>query len=171
MAAMREVRQAGSDPAFLVKAVSEAAGELQRALFGVRRRELLLPGEGFDDCWCLLSVAVHMRDTERGLLEQLRALLSTRDGTLPHVDIDGVPIEADYASDDADDVLEEFHRLRRRTTYLLWDLSSRDWERSGLHPFRGRMTLLEIVREIYQHDLEHLWQVRRMIESRAGARR
>ena len=33
------------------------------------------------------------------------------------------------------------------------------------HPYRGRVTLLELTREMYQHDLEHLWQTRRMIEA------
>ena len=32
---MRYVRQAGSDPSFLLKALGEAAGELNRAFFGI----------------------------------------------------------------------------------------------------------------------------------------
>jgi hypothetical protein len=37
---MRYVRQAGSDPAFLLKALGEAGGELQRAFYGIPEREL-----------------------------------------------------------------------------------------------------------------------------------
>jgi hypothetical protein len=37
-----------------------------------------------------------------------------------------------------------------------------------LHPYRGRLTVLEIAREAYQHDLEHLWQARRMLDHLAA---
>jgi hypothetical protein len=167
---MREVRRAGSDPAFLLKALSEASGEMQRAFYGLNRRDLLRPGEGFDDCWCLLSIAVHLRDTERAVLEQLETMLTRREPEIRHVDMDALPLEDDYRDADEEEVLEEFQYYRRQSSYMLWDLMPGEWERGGLHPYRGRLTVLEIARELYQHDLEHLWQVRRMIDARAGAR-
>ena len=48
--------------------------------------------------------------------------------------------------------------------YLLWSADERDWARVGLHPYRGEVTLLDLVRDLYQHDLEHLWQAKRMAE-------
>jgi hypothetical protein len=68
-----------------------------------------------------------------------------------------------------EELLEEFHYLRRRTTYTLWDIDERDWQRGGIHPYRGRLTVLDLAREAYRHDLEHLWQSRRMIDQLAGA--
>jgi hypothetical protein len=38
----------------------------------------------------------------------------------------------------------------------------RDFERTAVHPYRGEVTLGQIARELAQHDLEHLWQVRRL---------
>lgn len=165
---MREVRRAGSDPAFLLKALGEASGELQRSFYGLSRRDLLKPGDGFDDCWCLMAIAVHMRDTERGVLDQLETILTRREPELRHVDLDALPLEVDYRDADDDEVLDEFQYYRRRSSSMLWDLMPGDWERGGLHPYRGRMTVLEIIRELYQHDLEHLWQVRRMLDTLAG---
>src|SRR5690242_5588664 len=63
--AVRYVRQAGTDPSFLVKALGEAAGELRRSLEGLPRRALLKPGSGVDEDWMLLGVLVHLRDVER----------------------------------------------------------------------------------------------------------
>jgi hypothetical protein len=172
MAAVQYVRQAGSDPAFLRKALGEASGELRRALDGVPRRMLMRHGEGKDEDWCLLSQMVHLRDVERGFNAQTEAILGGIEEAIPHVDIDGIPFEDEYREEDEDEVLEEFHYLRRHTAYMLWDLMPGEWERAGVHPYRGRVTLLQLVREMYQHDLEHLWQVRRMIEAfTAGARR
>lgn len=168
---MRYVRQAGSDPAFLLKALGEASGELQRAFYGLHPRQLTAPGQAPDDGWCLQSIPYHMRETERGFAAQFQAMLNRREPEIPNVDVDDIPFAEDYEDTDEDEVLEEFHYLRRRTTYSLWDISERDWERGGIHPYRGRVTVLQLAREMYQHDLEHLWQTRRMIDVLAGAAR
>jgi hypothetical protein len=162
--AVKEVRLAKNDPAFLLKAISEAAGELRRALAGMPRRALLVPGAGYDDGWTLLGIAVHLRDTEEGLHGQLEAMVYSREPELAAVDVDDVPSLESYRDEEVDEVLEEFASTRHSTAYLLWDMYSSDWERGGLHPYRGRVTVLELVRDMYQHDLEHLWQVNRMVE-------
>ncbi len=163
---MRYVRQAGSDPSFLLKALGEASGELQRAFYGLHPRQLAAFGRGVDDGWCLQAIPFHVLQTERGFLSQFEAIVgSRRDAPIPHVDVDDIPFAEDYVETDEEELLEEFHYLRRRTTYMLWDLGESDWQRGGIHPYRGRMTLLELTREMYQHDLEHLWQARRMIEA------
>ncbi len=163
---MRYVRQAGTDPSFLLKALSEASGELRQCFHGARRRVLLMPGDDFDDCWSLLGIAVHMRDVERGVLGQFEEILtSPRESPMPQVSMDDVPFRPDYEDEDDDQVLDEFHYLRRHTSYTLWDIDSGDWDRAGVHPYRGRMTVLELTRELYQHDLEHLWQARRMLDA------
>lgn len=167
---MREIRQAANDPSFLLKALSEAAGELQRSYHGLKRAELLRRGEGFDDCWCLLSIAVHLRDVEEEAQEQFELMLDQREPELRHVDLDAVPLEAGYLDADEDEALDDFRHLRHETSYLLWDLTPKAWERGGHHPYRGRITVLEFARDLYQHDLEHLWQVRRMLDRVVGAR-
>ena len=168
---MRYVREAGSDPSFLLKALGEASGELQRAFFGLHPRQLMEPGRGADDGWRLLAIPFHVRETERGFFNQFEEMLRRREPQIPHVDVDDIPFDEDYEELDEEEVLEEFHYLRRRTTYTLWDISERDWERGGIHPYRGRVTVLELAREMYQHDLEHLWQARRMIEALASPAR
>ena len=168
---MQYVRQAGSDPSFLLKALSEASGELARSFRGFSRRELRKPAPPPDDGWTLLAIPYHLRETERGLLKQFEIITRHRSPQIPSVDLDDIPIDEDYRDEDVNDLLEEFHDLRRRSSYLLWDLLPSEWEKAGIHPYRGPLTLLEIVREAYQHDLEHLWQVKRMLESMTSPRR
>ena len=162
---MKYVREAGSDPSFLLKALSEASGELQRAFYGLTPRQLMIPGQGVDEGWHLLAIPWHMRDVERKVMRQYETILHERGSDMPHVDYDDIPFEEDYCEEDEEELLEEFHYLRRRSSYLLWDLMPGEWERAGVDPYRGRMTLLEIARETYRHDLEHLWQARRMMEA------
>ncbi len=165
---MQYLRQAGSDPSFLLKALSEASGELRQQFYGIPRRLLLEPGEGYDEDWCLLGVAVHLRDVEMGFLQQLEIILSSPEPDIPHVDLDDIPLREDLENEYEDEVLAEFHYRRRHSTYVLWDLSERQWDRTGVHPYRGRVSITDLAREMYRHDLEHLWQVRRMIETLAA---
>ena len=162
---MRFVRQAGSDPAFLLKALGEASGELQRAFYGLHPRDLMAPGTGVDDGWRLQAIPYHMRQVEEGFASQFEAMLRRREPAIRNVDADDIPFHQDYYELDEEEVLEEFHYRRRRTTHALWDISENDWQRGGIHPYRGRITVLQLAREIYQHDLEHLWQTRRMIDA------
>ena len=165
---MQYVRQAGSDPSFLLKALSESSGELRHAMYGIPRHLLLEPGDGFDDAWCLLGIAVHMRDVEAGFLKQLEAIVEARADEIPHVGLDDVPLREDFEDEDEDEVLEQFHYYRRHSNYVLWDLTPGQWERGGTHPYRGKLTITDLAREMYRHDLEHLWQVQRMIEALAA---
>ena len=161
---MRYVRQAGSDPSFLLKAMSEASGELRQTLYGVRLGMLLAPAPPPDEDWCLMGIAFHMQDVEAKVQKQIEALLRGYEPEIPHVDLDDIPFREDYDDADEEELLEEFHYLRRRTAYALWDASEREWERAGIHPYRGRVTLTQIVRDLYQHDLEHMWQARRILD-------
>ncbi|MEO8538637.1 MAG: DinB family protein [bacterium] len=165
---MQFVRQAGSDPSFLLKALGEAAGELHRAFYGMPHRQLQRDGTGSDEGWTLLGIAYHALQVEKGVQSQFDAILTSRKSDIRHVDLDDIPFREDYIEEDYEELLEEFHYLRRRTTYLLWDIDERDWQRSGSHPYRGPRTVLEIARELYQHDLEHLWQTRRMLDQLAA---
>jgi hypothetical protein len=165
---VRYVRQAANDPAFLLKALGESSGELRRLLHGVPRRAMVRDGEGDDDVWTLLGIAAHMRDIELGVNEQMELVIASHRGGEPrlrHVGLDDIPFREDYVDEDEDEVIEELHYYRRQTSYLLWSCDERDWERAGIHPYRGRVTLLELARDLYQHDLEHLWQARRMVDA------
>jgi hypothetical protein len=161
---VRYVRQAGNNPSFLLKALGEASGEVRHSIAGLRQRQLLEPGTGADEDWCLLAVATHMRDVEEGIGDQLELILNSREPEIPYVDLDDIPLREDYIDEDIEYVLDDFHIYRRQNSYRLWDLDTPQWERAGIHPYLGRQTVMDIARVTYQHDLEHLWQVRRMIE-------
>lgn len=147
---------------WLLKALREAGGSLLSEFYGLDEEMLCRPaGEGE---LSLKEIAAHLRDAEELALAQLTAIAEGKRGPLPAWDVDVLPLERDYQRADVNAVVAEFRRLRRETTYLLWDLTEADWQRPGEHPFRGPVTLGEIARELAQHDLEHLWQVRRLKE-------
>ena len=168
---MRPVRKAADDPRFLLKALGEASGELRRAIEGQPLGILLELGNGTDDGWCLMSLSVHMRNVEWGTLRQVESILSRPGDRIEAVDLDDIPLLEEYDDEDEENVFAEFSYLRRQLTYTLWEAMEREWRQSGHHPYRGDVTVFQLVRELYQHDLEHLWQTHRMMESLKAARR
>jgi hypothetical protein len=160
-----------TDPqSWALKALREAGGSLMAELHGLDERELRWrPAEGE---WSLKEIAAHLRDAEELALAQVNAFVQTdarlgvsgRARRVPAWDVDLLPEERDYQGEDIGALLSSFRESRREVTSLLWTLSDADWERSAEHPFRGAVTLGEIARELAQHDLEHLWQVRQLKE-------
>ena len=165
---MQPVSEPGSDPGFLRKALGEAAGEIRRQIAETPMRLLRQPGSGLDEGWSLLAIAVHLRDCERGFVSQLETFFRPDESRLGHVDINDIPLAEDIRFEDDERVLEELRYLRRHTTYMLWDLFPSDWERTREHYYGGTVSLLETARGMYVHDLEHLWQARRLAESLRG---
>lgn len=154
----RPVRR--NDSQWLLKALHEAAGELENQLWGLSEEELCWrPAEGE---WCLKEIAGHLRDCEERYLQRLRLVTERDEPEIPAFDADSIVPECDYRELDLYDVLESFANLRRRTTALLWSLDPQDWERRGIHPYLGLLTVTQIVREMNEHDLSHLWQARRL---------
>jgi hypothetical protein len=60
--------------------------------------------------------------------------------------------------------MDEFSTLRRKSVYLLWSLDDADWNRRGIHPYVGPLSVTQVAREMNEHDLSHLWQLRRLCD-------
>ncbi len=153
------LRQSDSS-GWVLKALRECSNIVVRELSLLSEDELLhSPGEGE---WCLKEIAAHLRDAEQLALRQMSAIAEGDRRPLPAWDIDLLPAERDYRSADLSDLLSELRELRQETTYLLWALDDADWRESAEHPYRGPVTLETLARELAQHDLEHLAEVRRL---------
>jgi hypothetical protein len=145
---------------WVLKALRECANTVVRELSMLNEDELLRSlGEGD---WCLKEIAAHLRDAEELALRQMSAIAEGTRRPLPAWDIDLLPAERDYRGADLGDLLSELRELRQETTYLLWGLDETDWRDSAEHPYRGQVTIETIARELAQHDLEHLAEVRRL---------
>lgn len=59
------------------------------------------------------------------------------------------------------DLLEEFVGLREKNLEILrgFDLKPEDWDRQGIHPEFGVVTLRELISTWVVHDLEHIAQI------------
>ncbi len=148
-----------------LKALREAAHELESQLWGLDEEDLRR--RPADDDWSLKEIAAHLRDCEEHFLESLELIAFADTPQLPAFDGDGLVLERDYRAIDIYEALERFTYLRHRTVSLLWSLEPDDWERCGRHRYLGEVSIARLAREQNEHDLEHLWQARRLRETLA----
>jgi hypothetical protein len=143
-----------------MKALREAGSTLMGEFAGLD--EATLRHRPAEDELCLKEIAAHLRDAEELALLQLTGAVEEPERKLPHWDIEVLPFERDYRDMDVRRLLSEWRGLRGETTSMLWMLRQWEWRKPVTHPYRGEITVETIARELAQHDLEHLWQVRRL---------
>jgi hypothetical protein len=145
---------------WLLKAVREAAGELFQQFGGLDEPSLRWSARG--DEWCMKEIAAHVRDAERMYQRQIEAIAHGRPGRLPYEAVDVLPSEENYRDMPLRNFIWEFEAAREETVWLLYTLDEAEWARTAEHPYRGPVTLYDIARELHEHDLDHLFQARRL---------
>jgi hypothetical protein len=152
------------DPkAWLLKALRETAHAMESLLWN-------LDDDAFgerpdDDEWSCRELAWHMTEMERRYIDRLERMVRVDEPALASFDSDSIADEGRPRDDDAVfDLMDEFSVLRRQSVYLLWSLDDADWERRGVHPYLGPLTITQVAREMNEHDLAHLWQLRRLCD-------
>jgi len=65
------------------------------------------------------------------------------------------------------EALETFRQRRAWTLEHLHGLTPAQWQRTGIHPVRGRMTPEDFATMIAWHDDNHLDQLRRALDGKA----
>jgi uncharacterized damage-inducible protein DinB len=84
--------------------------------------------------------------------------------TLPGFDQDEWARLGDYDSWTPRDALEMFRLLREANLRMLARLTPEEWQRYGIHAERGRITVEDLARHMAGHDVNHINQVRRLLE-------
>ena len=148
---------------WLLKALRESSGELFGMFSSLSERELRWRPAEHE--WCLKEIAAHMRDAELLYRRQIETIAHEREPRLPYEPIDVLPSERDYRDEPLMNLLDEFGEAREETFWLLRTLSEPEWQRTGDHPYRGRTSINDIAREMHEHDLEHLYEARRLRET------
>jgi hypothetical protein len=158
---MREISREPQSHEFLLKALREAGHELVNELESVPRSAVCVrtPGE-----WSAADIAVHVHDSEQMNLDYVERILSRRTPELRAVDVAERADEGRAGQREHHRAVYQYAELRQQLIYQLWGLPLEHWQRTGVHEYRGAISLLQIMRELHLHDLEHLWQVRALRE-------
>lgn len=142
---------------WVLKALREIVNELVEEIYGLGSAvEEWRPSA---DEWSLREIVAHLHAYEKLAQTQIEHLISGRTMPLPLWDVESP--RSDESVGTLSHQLRAFVRVRRQTTMLLWELMPDEWRRQGEHPYRGWVSVGQIARELAEHDLEHLWQIRR----------
>jgi uncharacterized damage-inducible protein DinB len=118
--------------------------------------------------WAPKEVVCHLRDTEEafgGRFEQILAM--DADPRLPGPTADRWAEERQYLRNDTIEALAAFRKRREETLATLRALAPAQWDKGGIHPVRGRMTLDTFLTLMAWHDDNHLDQLTRALEGKA----
>ena len=148
---------------WLLKALRETAHAMESLLWNLD--EDALDRRPAEDEWSCLELVSHMTEMERRYVERLERIVRLDEPRIAAFDGDSIEREVPLDGATAFDLMEEFGVLRRQAVYLLWSLDDRDWERKGVHPYLGALTITQAAREMNEHDLAHLWQLRRLCDA------
>jgi hypothetical protein len=147
---------------WLLKALRETAHAMESLLWNVDDDALdRCPEDGEWSCKQLVS---HMCEMERRYIDRLERMVRMDEPQIDAFDADSIEPQDPPGEQAVFDLMDEFSVQRRQAVYLLWSLDAEDWERRGIHPYLGPLTIMQVAREMNEHDLAHLWQLRRLCD-------
>lgn len=109
--------------------------------------------------WSALEIACHLRDIERLYSERISKAAFSERPAFWMMDSARVAEKLKYREANPAAVLKEHRRRREDLVSLLRALPHAAWQRTGLHPKRGELTIESLAEVIADHDENHLAQI------------
>ncbi|MCP5112485.1 MAG: hypothetical protein GY953_16795 [bacterium] len=109
--------------------------------------------------WSVRQIACHLADSEMVGAIRLRRVIAEENPELGDYDRDAWATKLGYAERKISHALESFRRTRAESHELVSGLPEAAFSRSGVHPARGSMTLLDLVRLYAEHAEKHARQI------------
>lgn len=112
----------------------------------------------------ILELISHLLDVETEInLPRIKEVLATENPFITGVDSDIWVKQRNYNETRSRGVLSDFIEKRVTNYHLLAELSAEQWLRPARHSFFGRTSLLELVKFIAIHDMDHIRQVHHLV--------
>lgn len=112
----------------------------------------------------VLEVCCHLRDDSEIEGLRVRRLVEEENPTLEPYDQEALAIERDYLGDEMRRVRTAVRAFWGGLAYQLEGLTDEQWERGGLHPEVGRVTVRSSAEGAAEHAREHVAQIRALRE-------
>jgi hypothetical protein len=113
-----------------------------------------------EEQWTALEQLAHLHEMERTYDAWIRAILAEDGADLSRIPWQSVPIPIEDANRyTVPDLLHNLEVERAYTLGLIDAAHLDDFDRVGVSPIFGRLTLLQWVRSFYRHDRQHTAQI------------
>ncbi|MCI0402072.1 MAG: DinB family protein [Acidobacteria bacterium] len=114
--------------------------------------------------WSVAEILAHLADSEIVLGWRFRMILSQSGEPIQAFDQDLWAKGGRYARREVRHSLALYRAVREANVRLLESLSVKQWRHYGVHSERGRESMADTARLLAGHDLNHLLQIRRILE-------
>ena len=148
----------GKDPLEIQR---QTPARLAQMIDGLSAEQLML--RPAPDKWSIVEILAHMAEDELATSWRYRQMIEHDGATLQGFDQDLWARLGSYRNWKVRDALEMFRLLREANLGMLTALSTEQWERSGNHVERGRLTVRELARHMAGHDINHINQLEKLI--------
>jgi uncharacterized damage-inducible protein DinB len=110
--------------------------------------------------WSMIENAAHVRDIERVYQGRFSQMAFGDKPVFWMLDNDAAATALKYAESDPAEVAKEFKRLREDSIALLRALPHEAWEKTGVHPEAGEITVEQLAVRLANHTDAHLGRIK-----------
>ena len=116
------------------------------------------------DKWSVAELLAHLAEAEVTAFWRYRQMLEHDGCPLPPYGQELWARLGDYGSRAPKDSLQLFCLLRTANLEMFERLTPQEWKRHGIHAERGEMTVRDLAVQIAGHDINHLAQIRVILQ-------
>jgi hypothetical protein len=142
----------------VIAALASGPIDIERFIEGKSDAELTRPAQ--DGGWGMVEILPHLRDWEEIIGSRVSLILAEDSPSLEEHDDSLWTIEHGYRDQDPRVAFKEFAELRAALVERLGRLAPGDWNRNGVLPKRGRVTLHWLMNNVCNHDAKHVVQAK-----------
>jgi hypothetical protein len=111
------------------------------------------------DGWSVVEIVCHLRDLEEVYYQRALRMLNEDVPVFEVFNQNEMARQGDYINQILNRVFVEFIEKRHRTIQFFSQLTPEQWQRTGIHPEHGKITVLEQAFQIGSHDTDHIEQI------------
>jgi uncharacterized damage-inducible protein DinB len=149
-----------------IQRLTRTADELAAAIKG--QNEAVLARRPDAKNWAAKEVVCHLRDAEEAFASRFEQIMAMDvDPKLTGPGADRMAEERQYLRNDAAEALAAFRRRRQETVQFFGTLTPAQWDKGGVHPVRGRISVDGFLALMAWHDDNHLDQLKRALDGKA----
>jgi 3-methyladenine DNA glycosylase AlkD len=119
--------------------------------------------------WTVAQNVHHLADAHLNAFARMKFALTEERPPIQIYDQDKWAQTPEAASADLEDSLLILEGLHRRWVVLLEALTEEQWQRAGIHPTRGELTVADLLRTYASHGEAHLNQITKTLIARQAA--
>src|SRR5262249_45768727 len=138
----------------VINRYSNDADNLSKSIAGLSREDLLafpVPGT-----WSIQQIVLHLADSDLILADRMKRVIAEDNPPLIGFSETKYAARLHYHDQDAAIAAEIFAKNRRLMSSLLRQLPESDFQRTGIHNERGKLTLTDLIKNAADHLVHHL---------------